>query len=73
MARRKRAVPRYKSILLGMGLLVAERQARKRVGRHLARPLGLVGKGLLVRTVGYYSLTGIGVRAGWRLTRRRMR
>ncbi len=73
MARRKRAVPRYKSTLLGVGLLLAERQARKRVGRRLARPPGLIGRGLLGRSVGYYLLTGIGVRAGWRIARRRMR
>lgn len=73
MARHKRSVSRYKSTLVGIGLLLAERQARKKVGRRLARPLGLVGKGLLWRSVGYFSPTGIGVRAGWRLARRRMR
>jgi hypothetical protein len=73
MARRNRTVPRYKSLLVGIGFLVAERQMRKRVGRRLARPLGQMGKGLLGRNVGYYSPMGIGVRAGWYLARRRMR
>jgi hypothetical protein len=73
MARQKRHVARYKSMLIGIGLLIAERKVRKRVGRRLARPLGQVGKGLLGRKVGYYSPTGIGVRAGWYLARRRMR
>jgi hypothetical protein len=73
MARRKRTVPRYKSTLMGLGLLLAERRARKKVGRRLARPLGLAGRGLLWRSVGYYSPTGLGVRAGWRMARRRMR
>lgn len=73
MARRIRRVPRYKSLLVGMGLLLAERQARKKVGRRLAQPLGKMGRGLLGRNVGYYSLTGIGVRAAWSLTRKRMR
>lgn len=55
MARQKRMVPRYKSLLIGIGLLMAERQARKKVGRRLAWPLGRIGRGLLGRKVGHYS------------------
>ncbi|HEY7419804.1 MAG TPA: hypothetical protein VH593_31795 [Ktedonobacteraceae bacterium] len=73
MARRKRRVPRYKSLLVGMGLLLAERQARKKVGRRFAQPLGKMGKGLLGRNPGYSSPTGLGVRSAWYLARRRMR
>lgn len=72
MTRRKHMVPRYKSLLVGIGLLMAERQARKKVGRRLARPLGQIGRGLLGRKVGHYSPTGIGVRSAWYLARRRM-
>ena len=73
MTRQKRMVPRYKSLLIGIGLLMAERQARKKVGRRLARPLGQIGRGLLGRKVGHYSPTGIAVRSAWYLARRRMR
>ena len=73
MTRKKRTVPRYKTTLVGMGLLAAERRVRKRIGRRLARPLGQLGRGLLGREVGYYSPTGLGVRAAWRLAGRRMR
>ncbi len=73
MARRKRTVPRYQATLIGIGLLLAERRARKKVGRRLARPLGQMGKGLLLRRPGAYSPSGLATRAAWSMARRRMR
>jgi|GEM_PF-5568803 len=73
MARHKRSIPRYKSTLFGIGLLLAERQLRKKAGRRLSRPLGQLGRGLLLRRPGYYSPSGLATRAGWNLARRRMR
>ncbi len=73
MARRKRHLPRYRSLLAGIALLVAERRLRQKMGSKVSWPLGVMGKGLLWRRVAYYSPTGVAILLGSRLARRRLR
>ena len=73
MARKKRHLPRYQSLLAGIALLAAERRLRRKMGSKVSRPLGIIGKGLLLRRVAYYSPTGAAILLGSRLAWRRLR